>query len=83
MKEYTKVNARLLGANKEREKKIAKLRRQHAAAAKRAEKASEARRLLPIGSTRARVTTANARWASAAGERDRIKDELAALGVKV
>lgn len=29
---------------------------------------------LPAGSTRARVTTANARWMAAAEERDRIKE---------
>jgi hypothetical protein len=32
---------------------------------------SEARRLLPVGSSRARVTTANARWATACEARDR------------
>ena len=34
-------------------------------------KACEARRALPYGSSRARVTTANARWATAAEMRDR------------
>lgn len=66
-------------AAKSREKQIAKLERRHRVATKRAEKASEARRLLPAGSSRARVTTANARWADAAGERDRLANELAAL----
>ena len=40
---------------------------------------SEARRRLPIGSTRARVTTANARWASACEERQRLWDEMESL----
>ncbi len=35
-------------------------------------RASEARRRLPYGSSRARVTTANANWARAAEHRDRI-----------
>jgi hypothetical protein len=41
-------------------------------------KLSEARRALPPGSSRARVTTANARWARAAEERDRLLRELEA-----
>lgn len=40
------------------------------------ERASEARRALPPGSSRAKVTTANARWISAAEERDRLAAEL-------
>ncbi len=36
-----------------------------------AAKACDARASLPAGSPRARVTSANARWASAAEERDR------------
>lgn len=40
-------------------------------------KASEARRLLPPGSSRARVTTANARWSTACTARDRLLAELA------
>jgi len=43
-----------------------------------ARKASEARAALPPGSTRARVTTANARWARAAEERDRVAAQLTA-----
>ena len=38
--------------------------------AKASEKAAEARSRLPAGSTRAKVTTANARWARAAEARD-------------
>lgn len=38
---------------------------------KSVERTSEARRKLPAGSTRARVTTANARWATACEARDR------------
>ncbi|EHQ63651.1 hypothetical protein PDENDC454_04269 [Paenibacillus dendritiformis C454] len=55
---------------------IAKLERQLAAAEKRTEKAAAARRSLGPGSTRARITTANARWAAAAEERDRIYEQL-------
>ena len=40
-------------------------------AAGASKRASEARRDLPAGSSRAKVTTANARWISAAEERDR------------
>lgn len=39
-------------------------------------RASEARAALPPGSSRAKVTTANARWMSAAEERDRCAREL-------
>ena len=44
--------------------------RHYRAFAKSAAKASEARAALPAGSSRARVTTANARWARAAEARD-------------
>ena len=40
------------------------------------QRAADARAALPIGSTRARVTTANARWARAAEERDRLWSAL-------
>ena len=40
------------------------------------ERAMDARGALPPGSSRARVTTANARWASAAEHRDRVRDAL-------
>jgi hypothetical protein len=43
------------------------------AAQKASEKAADARASLPTGSTRAKVTTANARWANAAEDRDRKK----------
>lgn len=45
--------------------------------AARAAKASEARYALPPGTTRARVTTANARWMSYAETRDRAAKDLA------
>jgi hypothetical protein len=45
-------------------------------AQEKSEKASEARRALPPGSSRARVTSANARWRRAAVARDRIEREL-------
>jgi len=49
-----------------------------ARAAAKSVKASEARAALPPGSSRARVTTANARWARAAEERDRVAAQLTA-----
>lgn len=42
-------------------------------------KACSARAALPPGSSRARVTTANARWASAAEARDRCQERIEAL----
>ena len=39
-------------------------------------RASEARQALPPGSSRAKVTTANARWTSAAEERERLGAEI-------
>jgi hypothetical protein len=36
------------------------------------QKASDARAALPVGSSRSKVTSANARWMAAAEERDRI-----------
>ena len=47
------------------------------------EKASLARMHLPSGSSRARVTTANANHARAAEHRDRVQERLEALGVTV
>jgi hypothetical protein len=41
-----------------------------------------ARAELPPGSSRARVTTANARWKSAAEERERLEAELLAAVIK-
>ena len=40
---------------------------------------AEARAALPAGSSRARVTSANARWMRAAEHRDRLRAELEAL----
>ena len=40
---------------------------------------SDARRLLPPGSPRARVTTANARWSTACEHRDRIEKTIRML----
>ena len=42
-------------------------------------RACEARGRLPMGSSRARVTTANARWRSAAEHRDRLALKVAEL----
>ena len=47
-------------------------------ALKKSWKAAEARARLEPGTSRARITTANARWAMAAEARDRIKDRLKA-----
>lgn len=52
------------------------LERRLAAAEKKTAKAAEARRNLGLGASRARITTANARWASAAEERDRVMEQL-------
>lgn len=51
---------------------LGSLRRQLAAAERKSARLAEARSALPAGSSRARVTTANARWARAAEERDRL-----------
>lgn len=40
---------------------------------------AERRAALPLGSSRARVTTANARWAQAAEERDRCEKRVAEI----
>lgn len=58
------------------DKRQAQLERNLRLAEKRLQKASDARRSLPPGSTRARVTSANARWASTAEERDRVQRKL-------
>lgn len=58
-------------------RKLALLRRELARLEKAAAKAGERRAALPAGSSRARVTTANARWARAAEARDRVERELA------
>lgn len=59
-------------------KEVARLERELARAQAKSDKASEACRALPPGSTRARVTTANARWMRAAEARDRVLGMLAA-----
>ena len=50
--------------------------REYLAAHRASGKASKARADLPAGSSRARVTTANARWSSAAEHRDRLEAAL-------
>lgn len=50
--------------------------RAYLAAHEAAAKACDARSSLPPGSTRAKATSANARWASAAEERDRLYQDL-------
>lgn len=57
---------------------LAAVKRLHAAEAASLKRA-EARAALPPGSTRARVTTANAQWARAAEDRDRCQEYLARL----
>lgn len=51
-------------------------------AEKDVQRTSERRRALPPGSTRARVTTANARWSTACEARDRILAEHDRRGLK-
>ncbi len=50
-----------------------KLERMLAAAQRASDRACARRAALPPGSSRARVTTANARWMRAAEERDRVQ----------
>ena len=57
-------------------RKIALLRRELARLEKASIKFGERRTALPIGSSRARVNTANARWARATEARDRVEREL-------
>lgn len=45
-------------------------------AQKKSDAAAQARAKLPPGSSRARVTSANARWARAAEHRDRLERQL-------
>jgi hypothetical protein len=45
-------------------------------AKKKSEIAAQARAKLPPGSSRARITTANARWMRAAEHRDRLERQL-------
>lgn len=54
----------------------AQLRRTLEAAQTKSEKAMDARRRLPPGASRAKVTTANARWSRAAEARDRAQNAL-------
>lgn len=63
--------------------RIATLMRKLAQAQKRSEQAMERRRNLSPGGTRARVTTANANWAKAAEQRDRLREQLEKEGVEV
>ncbi|TDL50909.1 hypothetical protein E2R60_20385 [Paenibacillus dendritiformis] len=60
----------------DKQKQIAALERRLQVAERRAEKAAASRRNLGLGASRARITTANARWAAAAEERDRIYEQL-------
>jgi hypothetical protein len=55
------------------------VRRELTAAEKKVAATSERRRALPAGSSRARVTTANAKWSTACQARDRLLLELEAL----
>jgi hypothetical protein len=55
---------------------IERLRRELAKAQSDSSKAMAARAALAAGSTRARVTSANARWARAAEQRDRVAAAL-------
>lgn len=63
-------------------KEIADARGALADAQAKSTRAMQARQRLEPGSTRARVTTANANWARAAEHRDRCQDRLDALLAK-
>lgn len=54
----------------------AKLAKELGEAEKKVQRTSERRRALPAGSPRSRVTTANARWATACEHRDRLLAQL-------
>ena len=56
--------------------KFTAVEKEYRAAVLASHKASEARRNLPAGSSRAAVTTANARWMNHAENRDRLEKEL-------
>jgi hypothetical protein len=60
-----------------KDRETARLRRTLAAAEKKVARASERRRAMPPSSSRARVTTANAKWATACEDRDRVLATLA------
>ena len=64
---------------------LVELAKELQAAERKSLAACEARGSLPPGSSRARVTTANARWATAAEARDRadarLRAEIARLGM--
>lgn len=55
---------------------LATLLKKYLEAQKSSERAMEARMKLAAGSTRARSTTANARWAQAAEGRDRLQEAV-------
>ncbi len=61
----------------------AEIVRELKAAERASEKACAARAALPPGSSRARVTTANARWMRAAEYRDLVQARLAAIDALV
>lgn len=58
---------------------LERLRKELKKAQAKSLKCAAARHALPPGSSRARVTTANARWASAAEERDRLQEKVERL----
>lgn len=58
---------------------LERLRKELKKAQAKSLKCAAARHRLPIGSSRARVTTANARWASAAEERDKLQEKVERL----
>ena len=56
--------------------------KEYETAKRRAAKAAEARASLPPGSSRARFTSANARWATETEHRDRLAAKLREMGVE-
>lgn len=55
---------------------LERLKKELVKAQTKSRKAAAARHALPPGSSRARVTTANARWANAAEARDRLQEQI-------
>lgn len=59
---------------------VAQVRRELARLEQKVSAASTRRRNLPPGSSRARVTSANAKWSTACEARDRVLGELVSRG---
>lgn len=64
-------------------REVIRLAKAYETAQAKSEAASRARAALPPGSSRARVTTANARWAQAAEARDRRQEAFLDLCARI